>query len=311
MGFLALFVVARHCHSHTADAPAASLQSAVTSDGFLIAHGAACSWRVATIDTHGNRTDDIALDRSGDVRVVGTTAGAAAAWQDGKRIKLASVGTGKELGSWGKAVQHLCDGVASNDARFAVGWLEADQTVWIVHGPTSRQALAAAVAPKTDWCGVASAEDNVAMLWRENDRLLLTMCNEKGCSSLVAGFGLERKLPVIGFGCVEDSCLVAARDAAGAARLALVTTRAKTQWTKPLERAKSAISIVGVGNRSFAAAYATRDGAEVVRVARDGTMTSVWRGAVATAPVVSWSSGRLLVAYMRDHELLHDVIPLD
>jgi hypothetical protein len=123
-----------------------------------------------------------------------------------RSIDVVRVEDDRDLETWGKAVRQLCDGVASNDERFAVGWLEADDTVWIVHGPVAAGELAdtggllasSAGLARTDWCGVASAEQNVALLWREADRLVFTMCTKKGCSGLPARFKLERRLPIQG-----------------------------------------------------------------------------------------------------------------
>jgi hypothetical protein len=161
----------------------------------------------------------------------------------------------------------------------------------------------------TDWCGVASAGDNVALLWRDRDRLSLAMCTSKRCSSLPAGFKVDRKVPVIGFGCLRNACLVATRDASGLARLALLTETSKTQWRRTIETAVSPISIIGIGDGSFVAGYKTAARAEVVRFDRKGAMTSIWRDdAATTAPVLAWSSARLLVAYQRGEELVHEVV---
>jgi hypothetical protein len=137
------------------------------------------------------------------------------------------------------------------------------------------------------------------------------MCTKKRCTSLPAGFGLDRKLPVIGFGCLRNACLVAIRDATGVARVALLTETSKTKWSKSLDTVASEISIIGVGDRSFVAGYATAKGVEVVRFDRDGGMSSVWRSsATNSAPALSWSSGRLLIAYKRGDELGHEIVPL-
>src|SRR5204863_6528273 len=121
----------------------------------------------------------------------------------------------RELGTWGRSVRQICDGVASNATRFAVGWLEADDTVWFVHGPLAAAAEGAdgplpeagpiRVGPLTrnDWCGVASAEDKIALMWRDADRLSLTMCSQKACSNLPVSFKLERRVPVLGVGCLR------------------------------------------------------------------------------------------------------------
>lgn len=71
-----------------------------------------------------------------------TRVGAAVAWHEGAKLRLARLAADGQLvesSTWGKSVQRLCEGVASNDAMFGVGWLEADGKVWVVHGPVLRR----------------------------------------------------------------------------------------------------------------------------------------------------------------------------
>jgi hypothetical protein len=226
-------------------------------------------------------------------------------------------------------VRRLCDGVASNDARFAVGWLEADDTVWIVHGPLAagdagaaeaRELVAAAtpavpalpaapadVLARTEWCGVASAGDNVALLWRAGDRLSIVMCTKNRCGGLAGTVTLDHRLPILGFGCLRDACLIAARDADGNAGVSYITASGRRRWTRRLPVSSTA-SILGFGDRAFAVGYASGAGAEVVRFDPTGAVTPLWRDpASATAPTLAWSSGRLLVAHWHA-ELAYEVI---
>jgi hypothetical protein len=305
---------------HRMAAPAhEALQAGVIRNGFVLTHATEAGRRILELDAQGQARRELALPHADDRRVVGTRTGTAIAWQDKKKIRLARVEDGRDLGTWGKTVRHLCDGVASNDERFAVGWLEADDTVWIVHGPVAAGEFAdtdglwvsSAGLARTDWCGVASAEQNVAMLWREADRFLFTMCTKKGCSGFPARFRLEHRIPILGFGCLRNACLIAGRDTAGSAHLALVTEASQVKWDKTLDGASSTVSIVGVGDHAFAVGYATGTGSEVVRFDRDGAVTSLWRDPASTStPALAWSSGRLLIAHRRGEALVHETLPL-
>src|SRR5689334_8172344 len=204
---------------HAARAPTAraegGLQGAVLLDGFAFAQPApgGAGHRVVDVDPEGHARRERTLPATGELRVVGTRIGAAAAWQDGKRLQLARVEDDRDMGTWGRSMRQMCAGVASNATRFAVGWLEADDTVWFVHGPLAAAAegadegdgtlaaalsIGAAALTRNDWCGVASAEDKIALLWRDADRLSLTMCSQKACSNLPVSFKLERGIPVLG-----------------------------------------------------------------------------------------------------------------
>lgn len=304
-----------------------NLQSAVLRDGFAFTHAAA-GHRVVELDAQGTVRRERTLQAPGELRVVGTGAGAAAAWEDGKRLRLTRVEDDADLGTWGRSVRRLCDGVASNARRFAVGWLEADDSVWIVHGPLaagaktdgsdggdgdgSARPLATGVAlTRNDWCGVASAEHNVALMWRTGDRLKITMCTKKACSNLPASFKLEPRLPILGVGCLRNACLLATPDEAGHPRLTLVTTIGRSKWNHALEAASGPISIVGVGDRAFAVGYAAPGGPEVLKIDRDGKAAQVWRDPAASgAPALAWSSGRLLIAHHHGELAVGETIAL-
>jgi hypothetical protein len=306
---------------HRIDGPVVhgGLQVGVLEDGFVLTHTTDAGRRVLELDARGQARRELTLRHTDDRRVVGTSSGTAIAWQDDKKVRLVRVDDARDIGTWGKAVRHLCDGVASNDERFAVGWLEADDTVWIVHGPVAANELtdaggvmaSSAELARTDWCGIASAEHNVAMLWREADRLRFTMCTKKRCSGLPASFKLDRRIPILGFGCLRNACLIAVRDEAGNARLAFVTETNQSKWNKTLDTASSTVSIVGVGDRAFAVGYATGTGSEVVRFDRDGVATSLWRDPASTSvPALAWSSGLLLIAHRRGETPVHETIPV-
>ncbi|HET7505056.1 MAG TPA: hypothetical protein VFK02_28755 [Kofleriaceae bacterium] len=313
---------------HGPDRAVADLQAAVSRDGFIVRHAAGAGHRVVEVDPQGRERRGFPVERAGELRAVGTRAGTAIAWQDGRKLRLVRVEDHRDMGTWGKSVRQLCDGVASNDARFAVGWLESDDVVWIVHGPLAAQAGAAeseateaveaaeAIATgvpagelaRSEWCGVASAEHNVALLWRAGDRLSIVMCTAKRCGSLPGTFKLDHRLPILGFGCLRDACLIAARDAEGNAGLVYVTAAGRRKWNQRLPAA-STVSIVGYGDRAFAVGYTTEAGAEVLRFDPSGASSPLWRDPYTTSvPALAWSSGRLLVAH-RHADLAYDIVP--
>lgn len=278
-------------------------QAAVLADGFAVL----ADKRIREYDREGTQQHEMTLqlDR-GNVRFVGTRAGTAVGWQDGKKLKLAMVdgdGSTGDSTTWGKNVTRLCDGAATNEHRFGVGWLENDGKVWFVHGPMDRMAPDS-IAPfelpttKASWCAIASAEQNVTLLWREGGRILMNFCGRKSCSSLVVKVPIDTKDTLLGYGCVKDSCLFATRDKHGVTKLHRVTERGRA-IVKALEHSRpdSPVSIVGAGSRAFAIAYISTDGnATIQRVAVDGTFTNVWHFNGEVAPSLAWAADKLFVA---------------
>lgn len=98
------------------------VQAAVLKDGFAVRVGQ----RVLDLDRRGKQRKQYRLDHDGDARIVGPSAGPAAVWIDSKKVRLVKLSTGKSLAVFGKSARMLCEGVATNDERFAAGWLEAD-----------------------------------------------------------------------------------------------------------------------------------------------------------------------------------------
>jgi hypothetical protein len=299
-------------------APHRALQVAVLKDGFGITYTGDAGRRVVELDAQGQRRREIALDLLDELRLVGTRAGSVIGWHHETRVFLARVDDITDVDMWGKSVRRLCDGVATNAVRFGVAWLETDDAVWVVHGPLADGASAddtgepiriATGMARNDWCGVASAERNIALMWRSGDRMSITMCSKKSCSNLPASFTLDRNLPVLGAGCVRNACLLATRHATDRARLSLATTTGRIRWSQPLATT-GAVSIVGVGDRAFAVGFAGPDGAAVIKLDRDGKATPLWRDSAAGAPALAWSAGRLAIARFRGDELVHDTIAL-
>lgn len=282
------------------------LRAAVLRNGFAL-HAAGQPHRVREIDRKGATRTEHVVPRADEIRVVGTRNGATAAWLDNKKVRLVALDKDRELGVWGKSARTLCEGVASNDERFGVGWLEFDDSVWFVHGPTTVETeiaepaidepVLAAQADAKSWCGLASAGPNVALMWRDRDRLFVNMCTKKKCAALPGAVAFRRDQVLLGFGCLRNGCLLAARDPRGATRLQYITESGSTKWTKPLPTKELAVSIVGAGDRAFAVGYVGDHGAEVLRVEpKSGGVTSVWQGSAAAGiPALAWSRDQLLV----------------
>jgi hypothetical protein len=188
--------------------------------------------------------------------------------------------------------------------------------VWFVHGPTTVEAqdehaalesVHVAQLDQKNWCGLASAEGNIALFWRDRDRLFTNMCTKKKCAGLPGATVFPREDVLLGFGCLRNGCLLAARDKRGKARLAYIAESGATKWTRPLATDRLEVSIVGAGNRAFAVGYVGEAGAEVLRVEPKGATSKVWQGAAANGvPALAWSSGQLLVG---QHTGAPSVIP--
>jgi hypothetical protein len=308
-GIVALAVGGDHAH---APSERPQLQAGVTGNGFLVAQYGQTKRSVVAVGRDGSHQRLADLRRDGEVRVVGSMMGPIAGYRDGKRVRLVRIADDTDHSMWGTDAQRLCEGVASNDARFAIGWLEGGGGIMFVHGPTSRahasiESVAAieavSVAPAT-WCGLASAEDKVALFWRDRDRLLFQTCTAKRCGRVAASMPFDRKGLVLGIGCVRDACLIASRDPRGTATLTYVTESGSRKWNKPLDTDATHVSIVGAGNRAFAVGYANRFGSYVLRIDRTGTVTQPWSGpAGGGVPELAWSADQLLVAHYTNETL--------
>jgi hypothetical protein len=304
IGVLVLFGVWWLRRDHASHEPA-RVQAAVLSDGFAALFGT----RVVEIDRDGAIEHEMKLGVDAEVRLVGTRGGTAVGWQDGKKLKLGildSDGNTESVSTWGKKVTRLCDGAATNEYRFGVGWLESDGRVWFVHGPLGTLAgdavaetSASAEAAKVTWCAIASAERNVTLFWREGDRLLMNFCTAKACSGLIVRVPIGKTDTLLGYGCVSDSCLFATRDDGGAVKLYRISNKGRG-LVKPLEQAAAgtAVAIVGAGTRAFAIAYIAKDGlATVQRVTVDGAISNVahFDHVDEAPPSIAWAGGKLLV----------------
>jgi hypothetical protein len=307
---LALGLVAAVLYHCRASAPPRerAVQAAVLTDGFVVKLGS----RVLELEPTGQLRREHAFDEPGDVRIAGTRVGPIAGYVSGSKVELALIPDGATE-TWGKRVRKLCDGVASNDANFAFGWLESDESVWIVFGPVAGaadEAIEAEALRGRDWCGVASAGNNIDLFWRDRDKLQWQVCQpRKGCGGIPMRYDLQKGSPVLGIGCLEDACLIASQDRTGTPQIAYVTNRSKVAWTTRVA-ATSNIAIAATAN-GFAVGYTSKDGAVITRYDRKGTATPVWTGATDGPPALAWSKGHLLASAVRDAGLLNMTFSLD
>jgi hypothetical protein len=112
-------------------------QAAVIDDGFAAIDS---TNHVIELDRDGERRHELTIRDVSNPRLVGFASGLGAVWRDGKKVVAASVDSDGKLGKptrFGKNVQMMCEGTASNEHQFGVGWTEPDGAVWIVFGPTS------------------------------------------------------------------------------------------------------------------------------------------------------------------------------
>lgn len=180
-----------------------------------------------------------------------------------RELQLFDVKSREVVAAYGKAARQLCDGAATKDARFAVAWRENDGGLWFLHG---------------------------------RDRLRINWCSAKSCSALAPSTKLPTTAEIIGFGCLKNACLVAARDGANA--MALLTESGSVKWRQPLPAGTAHVAIVGVADRAFALALP----GSVIRIDRDGKRTDLWHG--AGNPVLAWSRGKLLVVHATGETVL-------
>jgi hypothetical protein len=104
-------------------------------------------------------------------------------------------------GSWGQDARALCDGAATNDSRFGIGFIDGKGGVWWVHGPVGADAagepLRVAPLASNGWCALASAGDRIAIAWRDRNRLLFNTCTPTKCSALPATIKLSPARDVV------------------------------------------------------------------------------------------------------------------
>jgi hypothetical protein len=288
-------------------------QAMVLTDGFGIVDGPDTGRVLVQLDRDGSQRSRVELASiAPDIRVVGARSGPLAVWIDRGKIALQTIKSDGSLGAreeFGTKATMLCEGVATNDHRFGVSWMEKDGKIWVVHGPVTDAAASSdddVDVPKPTWCGVASADEEIALLWSDGKKIRQNNCDRRACRNTVAKIAIDPK-QLVGFGCVFDGCLFATRDG----KVTWFTERGSKQWTRELPdvRAGDRVSIIG-GRRRFAVGYHTTTGAAVVRFDLSGKATALWNDSADQAPVLALSRDRLAISYHRANELLHRVIAL-
>jgi hypothetical protein len=311
-------------------------QAAVLADGFAAMDRAN---HVVELEPDGARRRELTIRGVAEPRLVGFASGLGVVWRDGKRVAAADVDAGGQPGKpsyFGKNVQMMCRGTASNAHRFAVGWTEPDGAVWIVFGPTSSSRrswswpggaddppddlggelalhLAAdGVAPggaaaRPSFCAVASADRKIALLWGEGTKVSMALC-DRTCPSIPTPVGLPKGRELLGLGCLRDACVIATRSG-GATEVTWVSVKGKPLWTRPLRDASpdTRVELVGTGAQ-IAIAYATAGEPVIVAAARSGELAPIWQGAADEVPSIQWADGRLVIARHVGGELVGSVV---
>ncbi len=291
------------------------LQAAVLSDGFAAIDGP--RHRIVELDGDGDARVEHAIDElPADTRVVGKSGSVGVIWKAGKRIAIAAVDDLPRRTLLGKSVHHVCEGTATDDRRFGVAWTEQDGTVWLLWGPASDRidettaadiAVPASLEPATGkqpaFCGIASGDDQVVLLWRDGKRTFVTRCRHD-CQRYPTRAAIDPAREILGFGCTREACLVATRNDQHVIEVTWLDRKGKAVWTKPLPSAcrDTTVTIVGAGAK-IAIAYSLGPEPLVTLVDRAGTLKPSWQGGgdPDTVPGLAWSShDGLLVAYHRD-----------
>ena len=227
-----------------------------------------------------------------EARVMSDRSGALVGWRRGSNVFAARLDDeGRPRGDepFATDVASLCEGTASNRYRWGFAWLDRAGRI-----TKAENSLRAAELPEAaSWCGIASANMNIAMLWRQHDGVWMTFCRTSDCDRVHVHALSEPSDEVLGFGCTGESCLFAVRAGSGASLRYVTEDLRYATWELDT---RSPVSIAAIGVRAFAIGYLARDGRGVVeRVLRDGSRSTVWEGGTVP-PVVTWNDGQLLIA---------------
>jgi hypothetical protein len=295
-------------------------QIAVLHDGFVVmrgdGHGAV---RLTELGHDGKpRREHAVAIPSDEVRVVGTRIGAGLVWRDAtkRRVQLTIVDrNGRWRDDFGSddAVR-LCDGLASNDHRFGVGWFDSRGGVWFVHGPTQPAAAELPAGGEVSWCAITGSLDGIGLLWRERDALRINICSKGRCPMVETVSRTIAHRPILGFGCLGSECIVVTRGPSERAEVTMLSRRGGVKWTRPLpgELAGDAVMAIGAGQR-FVVAYGMADRAEAVAFDRKGNSSTIWTGPAAgnsAAPAIAWSRGQLAIARLHEGVVVTEVVAL-
>jgi hypothetical protein len=308
-----------------------ALQTAVLKDGFAILENVG-DRHVVEVDQNGTRRRRSAIPTVTETRVFGSPSGAGVGWLQGRRIHIAVIKGDGELGkssAFGTSVKQMCYGLASNDQRWAIGWLEdRDDRMWFVHGPTVKsmtsesvpgtasdvEALSFAMAEPSErasWCAVRSANDYVALIYRIEAKTFVNMCSKRECSGIQTRMPIDPRDEILDIACQREGCLVALRSRDGTAHLVAFNLRGKSMWTKKLPYATkdSPISLAAAGDRAYAVSLVTEEGPVVDRVlVKNWSCVRAWHGAQGLGhAAITWAKDYLLLAYWDGESLGHDL----
>ena len=291
------------------------LQAAATTDGFAILerHSA----RVFETDLKGAPTGDRQPPKlSDDTRVIGTRMGPALVWKEGKKIAIAPIDRTDTREVFGRRVERMCAQTASSHLGFGIAWIESDGDLWFVHGPTTTSAEVMRVGamreqdPNEDdendqavapaYCGIARADAELAMMWRNGNRAELVRCGKR-CAP-PRKVSIDNNATILAFGCTRRACLMATRDRAGATTLHWLNENAKTVAKQTLSEAckDTRVEIDGEGER-FAIAYSNGPEPIVDFAEAPGKLRRVFFGGDPnTVPALTWAWNTLMIASQRN-----------
>jgi len=291
----------------------------VLGDRFGVVDGPDTNRTMTILDRAGERVRKVELDPlAPDIRMVGTGGGPAAVWIDAGKIVFQMIGSDGRRGAsekFGSKAAMLCEGSASNEQRFGVGWMEKDGRIWFVHGngAASAESVAAASvddgdadAPKPKWCGIASADEDIALVWPDGNKLAVNMCSRKRCESTVTTIKVD-PASVRGFGCIYDGCLVATSDG----NVSLFSLKkGKKLWTRELPGARRGERMPIAGrNGQLVVAYQSDGFVQAVRVDATGDLVTLLH-ADGDTPSVALARDRVIVALRHHGDVVHHVMPV-
>jgi hypothetical protein len=301
IGIAGALVIARCALRDTSETePAATrfvyLQTAVLRDGFGVLVNVADLNEVIEVERDGTwRNFGWVEKRAFESRVVGTADGAALVWREQERVKIALVrqdGTLGDARAFGTHAVRMCDGVASNDDTWAIGWLERGGGIVAMRGNVSAASQRFEMAKGADWCTLASSGEDITVFWREGERTFAATCTHDGCTK-PARIELGKRDRMFAAACSADGCAIAYESTK--TTLAWIDSSGAFVWKRQLDNISRDVSLANAGTHAVAAGYVDDGEGTAARVTRDGIMP-VWTADARWPPAVAWSRGQLLIA---------------